>query len=314
MSIKLIWSFFLLALIGCTAKAPSALGTLERDRVLLTATANEIIVELTSKEGQFVNTGEVLVKLDNKRQTAIVARAQAEQAKAEAYLLKLTNGERPEDIASAQADVERTRSAFEEARNNFHRLDKLVTERLISVSERDAAKARKDETEARLHSSIEQLNKLIKGVRHEDIVQAQAALAASLAELQLQEQILKDLTVVATRDGILDSLPYNLGERVNLGAILAAIQADNAPFARVYIPEPFRVSLALGDKRPVHIDGIEQPLIGKLRWIATEPSFTPYYALNETDRARLMYLAEFDLVETDRALPTGMPVSVDLSE
>lgn len=314
MSIKLIWPFFLFALVSCSTKAPSALGTLERDRVLLTATANEIVIEITSKEGQIVSVGEVLVKLDNKRQTAIVARAQAEQAKAKAYLLKLTNGERPEDIASAQADVERSRSAFEEARNNFQRLDKLAREKLISVSERDAAKARKEDTEARLQSSIEQLNKLIKGVRHEDVVQAQAALAASQAELQLQEQILKDLTVVATRNGILDSLPYNLGERVNIGAILAVIQADNAPFARVYIPEPFRVSLALGDQRPVYIDGIEQPLTGKLRWIASEPSFTPYYALNETDRARLMYLAEFDLLETGRALPTGIPVSVDLSE
>ncbi|MDN3640711.1 HlyD family efflux transporter periplasmic adaptor subunit [Simiduia curdlanivorans] len=313
MSLKLIWPLFLLALIGCSAKTPSALGTLERDRVLLTATANEIIVELTSKEGQFINAGEVLVKLDAKRQTAMVARAQAEQARAEAYLLKLTNGERPEDIASAQADVERTTSAFEEARTNFHRLDKLVVEKLVSVAARDTAKARKDETEAMLNSSIEQLNKLIKGVRHEDIVQAQAALAATKAELQLQQQILNDLTVVATRSGILDSLPYNLGERVNTGAILAAIQADNAPFARVYIPEPYRANLVIGDKRPVRIDGIEESLTGKLRWIATEPSFTPYYALNETDRARLMYLAEFDLIDTDRPLPTGLPVSVELS-
>ena len=314
MTAKHIWPLLLLSLAACTAKAPSALGTLERDRVLLTATASEIIVELSEKEGQFVSAGEVLVKLDTRRQTAIVARAQAEQAKARAYLLKLTNGERPEDIASAQADVERAKSAFEEARSSFHRLDKLVAERLVSVSERDAAKARKDENEARLNSSTEQLNKLIKGVRHEDIVQAQAALAATDAELQLQQQILTDLTVVATRSGILDSLPYNLGERVNTGAILAAIQADNAPFARVYIPEPFRASLVVGDKRAVHIDGINQALTGKLRWIATEPSFTPYYALNETDRARLMYLAEFDLVDSESVLPTGIPVSVDLSK
>ena len=314
MTAKHIWPLLLLSLAACTAKAPSALGTLERDRVLLTATASEIIVELSEKEGQFVSAGEVLVKLDTRRQTAIVARAQAEQAKARAYLLKLTNGERPEDIASAQADVERAKSAFEEARSSFHRLDKLVAENLVSVSERDAAKARKEENEARLKSSTEQLNKLIKGVRHEDIVQAQAALAATDAELQLQQQILTDLTVVATRSGILDSLPYNLGERVNTGAILAAIQADNAPFARVYIPEPFRVGLVVGNSRPVHNDGINQALTGKLRWIATEPSFTPYYALNETDRARLMYLAEFDLVDSESVLPTGIPVSVDLSK
>lgn len=301
------------SLAACSAKAPTALGTLERDRVLLTATANEIITDLSAKEGQHVKAGEILVQLSNTRQMAIVARASAQRAEAEAYLLKLTNGERPEDIAQAQAEVERTQSTYADARIRFQRLDKLVKQKLVSMAERDSAKARSDEAEAMFNSSREQLAKLVKGVRYEDIIQAQAALAAGDAELQLQRQILSELTVVATRDGILDSLPFNRGERVNTGAVLAAIQADAAPFARVYVPEPNRIALKVGDQRPVHIDGLAEPLMGTLRWIATDPSFTPYYALNEGDRARLVYLAEFDVVDKDFSLPTGIPVSVELT-
>lgn len=305
--------FIATGLNACSQKNHSALGTLERDRVLLTATANEIIVQVYTREGAQVQQGDPLLQLSNTRQQAVVARAQAEAARAEAALLKLTNGERPEDIASAQAEVNRAQAAFEQADTNFRRLDKLVSEKLVSDSDRDLAKAQRDETRAKLASAREQYNKLAGGARHEDIVQAQAALAAARAEHALQAENLNDLTIVATRAGKLDSLPFNLGERVNQGAVLAAIQADAAPYARVYVPEPLRASLTLGDQRAVIVDGKQQIYKGKLRWIATEPSFTPYYALNESDRARLMYLAEFDLLEGADKLPTGVPVSVELA-
>ncbi len=82
--------------------------------------------------------------------------------------------------------------------------------------------------------------------------------------------------------------------------------AGDKPYARVYIPEPWRAKLRIGDVYQVHVDGIEDPIPGRLRWIATDPAFTPYYALNSSDRARLVYLAEFDLEDGDD-LPTGVP-------
>ena len=59
----------------------------------------------------------------------------------------------------------------------------------------------------------------------------------------------------------------------------------------------------------VRVDGVESTLTGRLRWIATEPAFTPYYALNASDRARLVYVAEFDLEDAE-SLPTGVPAQV----
>ncbi len=103
-----------------------ALGTLERDRVTFTATSSEIIRALPIKEGSQVTEGEVLVQLDTKNQEAVLAHAVAEQAKADAYLLKLTNGERPEDIAAAQARVARAEAQLVEAQKNYQRKAELV--------------------------------------------------------------------------------------------------------------------------------------------------------------------------------------------
>ncbi len=122
-----------------------------------------------------------------------------------------------------------------------------------------------------------------------------------------------DLSIVATRDAYLDSLPWHVGERVAQGATVAVLLANDAPYARVYVPEPWRARLQVGDRKQIRVDGIEQPLTGQLRWIATEPAFTPYYALNASDRARLVYLAEFDL-EGGEELPTGVPAQVLLND
>ena len=300
-------------LVACAPDDSSqALGTLERDRVTFSATSNEIIRELPVKEGSQVKIGDILVRLDSTSQEAMLAQAIAQQAKANAYLTKLTNGERPEDIAVAQAKVTLATAKLTEANKNYRRKAELVSKNLISESEKDTALSARDSARAELDSAKEEFAKLTAGARVEDIEQAKAELDAAIANSAVQQQKLDELTIVSTRDGVLDNLPYNLGERVSVGSIVAVVQADNSPFARVYVPEPYRVNLTQGTKLQVHVDGVEQTYQGTVRWIANEPSFTPYYALTENERARLMYLAEIDLSDDAQNLPSGIPAQVDL--
>ncbi|AWB03001.1 hypothetical protein CU052_18690 [Vibrio harveyi] len=313
---RIILGTFVITLLTACSKddGQQALGTLERDRVTFTATSSEIIRALPIKEGSQVTEGEVLVQLDTKNQEAILARAVAEQAKADAYLLKLTNGERPEDIAAAQARVARAEAQLTEAQKNYQRKAELVRKKLISQSEKDTALATRDSARAELDSSQEEFSKLTAGSRPEDIEQAKAELMAAKADVALQQQKLAELTITATRDGLLDNLPFNLGERVPVNGIVAVIQASRVPYARVYVPATYRVNFIPGKAVQVHVDGVEKPLEGTVRWVATEPSFTPYFALTEEERSRLMYLAEVDLQDSAESLPSGIPAQVDLVE
>ena len=291
-----------------------ALGTLERDRVTFSATASEIIRELPIKEGNRVSEGDVLVQLDTKNQQSLLAHAIAEQAKASAYLLKLTNGERPEDIASAQARVVRSQAKLTEAQKNYQRKAELVAKKLISQSEKDTALAARDSARAELDSANEEFDKLTSGARPEDIEQARASLAAANADVALQQQKLDELTVVATRSGVLDNLPYNLGERVPVNGIVAIVQAGDIPYARVYVPANYRVGFVPDKQVQVFVDGIETPFDGRVRWVSSEAAFTPYYALTQEERARLMYLAEVDLNQAALELPSGLSAQVVLDE
>lgn len=314
MRILLLLASCFILLVGCEDSATElALGTLERDQITFTATSNEIIRALPIREGSQVKVGDVLVKLDDKKQRAMLAQAQAEYAGAKAHLLLLTNGERSEDIAAAKAKSERAKANLIAAGKNYMRINKLFSQGLASVAERDSQLAAKDAEAGTYNSAKEELAKLISGARIENIAEAQAEVDIAQAKLTLQQQKLEELTIIATREGILDSLPYNLGERVPAGALLALIEANGSPYARVYIPAPYRLNFSISSQATVFVDGLKEPFEGTVRWVATAPSFTPYYALTEKERSRLMYLAEIALPESAKELPSGIPAQADLN-
>lgn len=289
-----------------------ALGTLERDRIAHTATVNEVVVALPVPQGSMVQKGTLLVKLDDTIQKAQVSKAEAAVAQARAHLEKLRNGARVEDVAAARAKVAAARASLVESETNYVRATKLTDSAAISEANRDRAQASRDTDLANLNSAREDLLKLTNGTREEDLRQAEAYLDEVNASLASESRKLADLAVLATRDGILDNLPWNLGERVTAGSPLAIVLAGKAPFARIYVPEPYRVKLKAGDELVVHVDGLEKPITGSLRWISSEPAFTPYYALNQEERSRLVFLAEVQLPDSQAHLPNGVPAQVEL--
>jgi len=303
----------LVSIAACDGRPENiALGTLERSRIAHTATVSEVVVALPVLQGSFVKQGDLLVKLDDTLQRAQVSKAQADTARAEANLEKLRNGARVEDVAAAVAKVAGAKASLIESEANYKRAIELRKSKTISEAERDRILSVRDSSRASLQSAEEELRKLTNGTRIEELHEAEALLDAATAVLASENKRLADLTVLATRDGILDNLPWNLGERVIAGSPLAIVLAGKAPFARVYVPEPYRVRIHAGDELVVHVDGLEQPLTGRLRWIATEPAFTPYYALNQEERSRLMYLAEIQLPDDQAHLPNGIPAQVEL--
>lgn len=302
-----------LMLAGCWEENDGvALGALERDRVALTATAAEVLIDLPVPQGTPVKKGTVLAQLDPTEQQAVVNQAKADVQKAEANLQKLKNGAREEEIATARADVAGAKAELADAEASFKRISDLTGRGTTSQAALDSARATHDAANATLLSAEQKLKQLVTGTRPEDLEIAQAELEAAKASLATQEKVLQDLTVTASRDGVLDSLPWNLGERVTVGSPVAILLAGDAPFARVYVPEPYRVRINQGDKLQVRIDGLDDPIEGSVRWISSEPSFTPYYALNQTDRARLMYVAEVQLPDSASKLPNGVPAQVTL--
>lgn len=305
---------FAAVLAGCDGSAPVAVGQTAWDRVVLISEAAEPIGSIEAPEGARVRVGDVVLRQDPGRVEAQLAQARAASQRAEARLAELRRGPRAERIREAQARLAGAESRRRNAERQLERISDLVQRGLATPAERDRALADRDSARAEADAVRADLEALLEGTTVEELQQAQAALAEARARERELGIVLDRLTVRAPRDGVVDALPFELGERPPAGATVAVLLAGELPHARVYVPEPYRVRVRPGATLPVRVDGIAGPLQGRVRFVASDPAFTPFFALTEHDRSRLAYLAEIDLVDAGgRDIPAGIPVQVDLS-
>ncbi len=115
-----------LFLAACDSRPQNiALGTLERDRIAHTATANEVVVALPITQGSEVKKGTLLVKLDDTLQKAQVRYAEAE-------------------VAAARVKVAEAKAVLVESEANYERSLNLVKQEVISEAALDKALASRD--------------------------------------------------------------------------------------------------------------------------------------------------------------------------
>lgn len=304
-----------LLLAGCREDPAQALGTLEYDRVTLPAPAAERIVAIEVREGERVRAGQLLLRLEATRTGASTEALRAEAERQRAALSELEAGPREEAIAQARAQLAAAQAAERDARAYYARLQPLGSRQLVAAADVDRARAAASSASAQVRAASAALAELEHGTRGERIAQGEAAVRGAQAQVQAQQATLEKLEVNAPRAGLVDSLPYELGDQAPVGAPLAILLVGDAPYARVYVPEPIRVDVEVGDPARVFVDGREGPLAGRVRMVRSEPGFTPYYALVGKDAARLSYLAEIELTGKDaQRLPAGLPVRVEFGE
>jgi HlyD family secretion protein len=303
----------MLLLCGCDKAPPQALGTLEYDRITLPSPAAERIVEISVREGQKVAAGQSLLKLEAARTESTTIAAQQEAQRQREALQELEVGARSETIAQARAQLAAAQAQARDARAYYARVQPLGARKLIAAADVDRARAAASSADAQVRTAQAALAELENGTRPERIAQGEAAARAAQAQASAQQVTLEKLNVVAPRAGRVDSLPYRLGDQAPIGAPLAILLAGDAPYARVYVPEPIRVNVKVGQKARVFIQGRDAAIAGTVRMIRSEPSFTPYYALIGEDAARLSYLAEIQLDKVAGELPAGLPVRVEFS-
>jgi HlyD family secretion protein len=309
---QLAATLLLALLAGCREDAPQALGTLEYDRIAVPAPVAERIVAVDVREGERVAAGQALLQLETTRVRATTEAVRAEAQRQRAALEELQAGPRREQIAQARARLAAAQAQARDAQSRYARLQPLGARQLVAAADVDSARAAAADARAGVQAAQAALAELENGTRGEELAQGESALRAAQAQASAQEATLDKLAVQAPRAGIVDSIPYKLGDQAPVGAPLAILLVGDAPYARVYVPEPIRTGIAVGTVARVFVEGREQPLPGKVRMIRSEPGFTPYYALVGKDAARLSYLAEIALAPADAGkLPAGLPVRVE---
>lgn len=310
MNLRLIpvFSVVLLTLVACDHRPVGAVGQLVSDRIEITAEFAEPIVGIDVIEGEFVESGATLLRQDGQRISARLLEARANVSRIEAILEEQIEGPRTETIMAARALVEERRIEMDFRTTELQRLDGLRERNLTSAESVDLARKLMEAATASLAAASAQLQELEAGTRSEQLQQTRYSLQQAQAQLQQLEIEQQRLTLRAPVAAVVDTLPFESGERPGIGDVVAVLLSGSQPHARVYVGEPYRVNIRPGDPVQVAVDGLEQLLQGTVRRISSDPAFTPYFALTENDRSRLTYVAEISLPGLPDRLPDGVPV------
>jgi len=192
-------------------------GNIELTQVDIAFKTSGRLIERTVNEGDAVQKGMVIARLDreqllHQRETAEAAlgTAQAQLAEsisalkwqretmaadmqlrnadlsaAQSQLLQLKNGARPQEIQESQAAVAAAQSQYEQAKKDWDRAQKLYKDEDISTSNYDQFHARFEGAEANLKQVKEHAGMVQAGPRSETIESAAAQVERARASLRV---------------------------------------------------------------------------------------------------------------------------------
>ncbi len=306
-----LFAAFSLVACGPADDSKRVVGELASDRVELVAETNEPIVEILVAEGTAVEAGTVLLRQDDARAQARLDEADGALRQSEARLAELVRGPRQEQIDAARANLAGAREELTFRRADHERARDLAERDLASKERLDLAKASLEAAIAEADRRRAELDERLAGTTVEELLQAEAAVEQAQARRDAAAIDVARHEIRAPVSGIADTRLFEPGERPNPGQPVLVLLAGSQVHARVYIPEPLRASVEAGTRARVFIDGRSEPVEGRVRWVASEAAFTPYFALTERDRGRLSFVAKIDLDASVERLPDGVPVEAE---
>jgi HlyD family secretion protein len=269
------------------------------------------IKDLKVDEGDTITEGQVLAGLEKVYFADSIAQLKAQRDQAKASLAKLETGNRPEEIAQAEAAVAEREATLANTKIAFDRADELLKRAVGSRKAFDDAQAAYREAEARLNSARQNLRLIRAGYRIEDINAARAELAEREAALQVAERQLADAELVAPSQGVILSRVREAGAIVAAGETVFVLSLTDPVWVRSYVSEVDLGRVKPGMEVNVRTDTPGAPLLkGRIGFISTTAEFTPKTVETRELRTALVYRIRIIVNDSGQILRQGMPVTV----
>ena len=309
------WVFSVLAAIvpGLSGGAVQFNGYVEADRVYVSTLSTGLVAELSVREGARVTAGQVLFRLNQTQLEEAAAAARARVEAAAATLRNLETGGRAEELAVIRAQLSQAEANQTLAASSLERTKKLATQGVVSKASVDQAQANADAADAAVAQLKAQLAVSELPARNDQIVAAEASLAAAEADARRAMADLSDRTVTAAVDGTIERVFFDVGEVAAAGSPVLSLLPDGAKKVEFFLPEPQRGQFSIGQAFTVSCDGCGEGYGVVLDYIASEPEHTPPVIYSRDQRDRLVYLAEAHFTGAV-ALTAGQPVNLKLVE
>jgi len=247
-------------------------GRLEAEQVAIATKYQGRIATVLAVEGQMVDAGEVVARMDTVELEAQLRSAQAElrAAEHEKILATAVIAEKDSARTFARQELERTSTLVSRGWSTTERLDQRRNEMRTAQAAYDAAVAALDAVVANL--------------------------AARKAQVDRVQSQIDDSTLVAPKRGRIQYKLAQPGEVLQSGGRVLTLLDLSDVYLTIFVPARAAGPLAMGDDARVILDPLPQYVFpAKITFVATEAQFTPKMVETPEEREKLMFRVKLSI-------------------
>ena len=275
------------------------------------------IASIDVDEGDFVEPGQVLARMDTQVLEAQLAQARAQLRQAEngqvtaASQISLRESEK----RTAEAVVRQRQAELDAARKRHARSATLVKRNALAQQQLDDDLARLQSAEAALAAARAQVSSAEAGIAaaQSQAIEAQSATEAAQASVERLQVDIDDSQLKAPRAGRVQYRVTQPGEVLGAGGKLLNLADLTDVYMTFFLPERLAGRVAMGSDARIIIDAAPEYVIpATVSYVASVAQFTPKSVETEQEREKMMFRirARIDpalLEEHIEQVKTGLP-------
>ncbi len=288
-------------------------GNIEAHESLVSFKVTGRIVDLPVEEGQQVERGDLLARLDDADYKQKVRIDEANVNVRQSNLALTLAGTREQEIKASQQSMIDAQADLEEKKLDNDRAQVLFSKDEIAAQDRDLAATALKRAEATFKAAQQRYNEAVEGSRKEDITIARANLAEANANLGLSRIDLSYATLLAPSAGVITVREAELGEVVAPGTPVVTLADLDHIWLRAYIAETDLGRIRWGQSASVTTDTYPgKEFHGRISFISPDAEFTPKSVQTYQERVTLVYRIKIDIDNPNHELKPGMPADAHL--
>lgn len=278
-------------------------GRLEATDYYISAKRAGRIAEVLVNEGDTVEAGQVVARMDTEELEAAVREAQAKIAQAEAKknVAIANKGYASTQVAVRQAD-------YQYARSTYARSQGLVRSGAVSEQEAEVDLARRSATGAEVVGAKAQVAQA-----QSEVEAAQAEILAGRAQVDRLQSEIRDAVLTASIRGRVERRLAEPGEVLASGGRVLSMLDLSDVFMYIFLPTEVAGKVALGSEARIVLDAApNNPIRAFVSFVSPEAQFTPKTVETAEERFNLTFRVKLQidkarLREFEPLVKSGIP-------
>jgi HlyD family secretion protein len=289
-------------------------GYVEGEFVYIASPNAGAVQKLSVQRGDRVEAGAALFELDPEPEKTARDEAGRRLNQARANLEDAKKGRRPSEMESLVAQLEQGKAAAGLSERELARQEQLSRSGATSKEDVDRTRSLHDQNKQRVAQLEADVKTANLGLRSDQIDAAEAEVRAREAALARSEWELAQKRQSAPKAGLISDTLYREGEWVAAGRPVVVVLPPQNIKVRAFIPETHVGSIRVGQAAKVMVDGVRDPLTGKVSFISPQAEFTPPVIYSRESRSKLVFMIELDFdPKVAETLHPGQPVDVQIT-